>query len=191
MDPLSAAGTFASIVGLICNFKSERNSYTSNEYQEFIGWLEEKRHGEIIEIIKANSDLCSGINKFLQEDNKIIKDNLNALGDIMLKLSSRIEGLSGIALAINTRNQISEQSLKILRQFEDSASSFFIEIKLHGRSVFQFDKGGQIEYEEPRFVEDDILTLLDLGMLRLDYNSKGGRVFYITRNAVEYLKYTN
>ena len=152
--------------------------------------MEEKRHDKVVDLIKANNHLISGIQSFLREDNNVIMNKLNALGDIMSKLSSHIEGLSEIAIAVNPGHALSEQCLKILRQLDDSESSRFIELKLQGHSLFQImeGKGGNIVYEEQRFIEDDLLTLLELGMLRLDHGSKGSRIFYITRSAVEYLK---
>lgn len=192
MDPLSTASAFATIVGLICNFKSERSLSDKTEYHDFVNWLEEKRHENIIDLVKANNQLSNGIQSFLREDNKLIMSKLNALGDIMSTLSARIEGLSEIAAAVNPGHEISDQCLRILRQLNESESSRFIEIKIRGQSLFQImdGKGGNIDYEEPRFIEDDLLTLQELGMLRLDYGSKGSRIFYITRRAVEFLKYT-
>ena len=43
------------------------------------------------------------------------------------------------------------------------------------------DGNGQIQINEPRFIDDDLLKLCDLGLLRLSRNSSGGRIFTITR----------
>ena len=48
-------------------------------------------------------------------------------------------------------------------------------------------KGGQIEYSEPQFIEDDLNTLLRLGLLNQDYNSKGDPLYIVTRAAVKFL----
>ena len=34
----------------------------------------------------------------------------------------------------------------------------------------------------PRFIEDDLNTLSELGLLRVDYGSRGDRFFIITRS---------
>lgn len=48
MEPLITAGAFATIIGLICNFKNERRSVSENEYDDFVGWLNEKQHNKQI-----------------------------------------------------------------------------------------------------------------------------------------------
>ena len=53
------------------------------------------------------------------------------------------------------------------------------------------DGDGMIEIEEQRFVDDDLNQLVDLSLLRGDYNSQGGRVFYITRAAIKLLQQIN
>jgi len=45
-------------------------------------------------------------------------------------------------------------------------------------------KGGHIIYDEPQFIEDDLRCLVEIDLLRLDYGSKGSRIFYITRAAL-------
>jgi len=59
MDPLTISMTFATIVGLICNFKSERVSSSKDEYNDFIGWLETKNHNQQIEYRVKGSNLSS------------------------------------------------------------------------------------------------------------------------------------
>ena len=54
MELLSASTAFASIIGLICNFKAERKIESDNEYQEFISWLQEKKHKSVIEEVESN-----------------------------------------------------------------------------------------------------------------------------------------
>ena len=51
-------------------------------------------------------------------------------------------------------------------------------------------KGSQkkITYQEPKFMEDDLNTLVELGFLRLDFGSKGSRLFYVTRQALRFMK---
>ena len=48
-------------------------------------------------------------------------------------------------------------------------------------------KGGEIEYFEPQFIEDDLNVLVSLGLLDLDYNNNGSTLYVVTRYAVKYL----
>ena len=52
---MEALGSLATIVGLICNFKSERRASSDDEYKEFIGWLNTKQHKLVIEEIPPSS----------------------------------------------------------------------------------------------------------------------------------------
>ncbi|ANB16330.1 Hypothetical protein I596_293 [Dokdonella koreensis DS-123] len=42
--------------------------------------------------------------------------------------------------------------------------------------------------DDPRFLEDDLTTLVDLGLLDLSYNSKGGRLFSLKRAAARFVE---
>ena len=43
---------------------------------------------------------------------------------------------------------------------------------------------GNLDVTDPRFIEDDLNTLVELGILRLKHGSKGTKQFVITRQAV-------
>ena len=47
--------------------------------------------------------------------------------------------------------------------------------------------GKAFRMKEPRFAEDDLNLLVELGLLRQDFTSRGNKQFYITRNAVEFI----
>ena len=46
---------------------------------------------------------------------------------------------------------------------------------------------GKIKYDEPRFMEDDLNTLVRHGFLNLEIASRGSRRFLVTREAVRFI----
>jgi hypothetical protein len=190
MEPLSAASAFATIVGLICSFKSERRAISGDEYKAFIEWLQTKRHGKVIQYLEMNSRLIEGIRRFLEEDNKIILQKLETINNVTTKIASGIEGLAEIAREIRPNQELSHQCLNIVRELNDSSGSRFLEGTDGLHSIFQVIDGDQrtIKCDEQRFIEDDLRTLVELGLLRLDYTKQGSRIFYLTREATNLLQ---
>lgn len=45
------------------------------------------------------------------------------------------------------------------------------------------DKPGEIDIKDKRFYQDDADKLIELGLFRITFNGKGGRIFNITRTA--------
>lgn len=189
MDALTITGAFAQIVGLLCDYISVRKNISGDEYNNFISWIEKKHHDQILSLINSNNALSINIKNILNENTESLLQKLNRIDDILAKLSSNIEGLSEIAKTIKPSQMLSDQAISILKQLNESEGSFFLEIQ-GGGNIFPVGdgKGGFIKYEDIRFIEDDLRTLVEVGLLRLDYNKSGGRLFYITREAVSLLK---
>lgn len=192
MDPLSIAGAFATIIGLICNFKNEKRTVSENEYNAFVEWLTEKRYDQIIEYLEKNSSLSESIKAFLNEHNEIIIKKLNSIDEIVSNIASNIEGLSEIVGAIKPNMGISEQCISLLKQLNESGGSSFMEVKDRGIKYLQLHDGGSgdIHFNEPRFLEDDLNILVEYRFLRLEFIGSGSRVFHLTRQAVDFLQLT-
>lgn len=189
MDPVTAASTFATIVGLVSSFKAERRASSDDEYRDFLDWLSEKRHNDVVDAINANHSLSSAIEAFLREGHEEVMTKLSALDDSLLRLASHIEGFNEISKAVAPNIELSDQSISILKQLNASGGSFFMELKTLGATMYQvMDASSEIDIAEPRFVDDDLKQLCDLGLLLPDMNSKGERLFRITRASVNYVE---
>jgi len=189
MDPITAAGSFATIVGLVINFKSERKASSDNEYREFLEWLEAKNHSETIKAIQANHSLGSSIDTLLKQNHEEVVAKLAALDDSLLLLASKIPSFRNISLALAPASEISDQAISILRQLEQSGGSKFLEGKFgQGNLYLILDASGQIEIEDFRFADDDLETLCSLGLLLPSANDKGERLFTLTRASVRFLE---
>ncbi|NQZ86667.1 MAG: hypothetical protein HRT54_03705 [Colwellia sp.] len=188
MEVLTAATTFATIVGLLSNFKSERNSASEDEYKEFVSWLDEKRHKSLLDEIMSNHLLSLGIKSLLNLNHEVVLQKLSALDETLLVLSSSIGGFKEISNALAPNIELSEQAISIINQLNSTGGSSFLESNTFDGTSFLFmDTQGSLEIKEPRFVEDDLTQLVNLGLLLLDYSSQGNRIFRITRLAVKLL----
>jgi hypothetical protein len=186
VEALTAATTFATIVGLLSNFKSERKSSSDDEYKEFVDWLDEKRHKSLLDEITSNHLLGLGIKSLLNQNHEVVLQKLSDLDETLLVLSSSISGFREISNALAPNVELSEQALSIIGQLNSTGGSSFIESKTYDGTSFLFmDTQGSLEIKEPRFVEDDLTQLTNLELLLLDFSSQGNRIFRITRLAVK------
>lgn len=191
MDPLTLASSFATIVGLLCNYSAERKDTSDNEYQDFLDWLAEKRHDNLRSLIIENQGLSNSIHSLLNQNHEAILVKLGALDSSLTSLAAHLEGFRDIALAVRPDCKISDQAVSILSQLCNSGGSKFLEVKFMDGSAYQIldatSEPRQIDLSGPRFLEDDLLTLCELGLLRPEYNSQGHRLFHLTRSAAAFI----
>jgi len=190
MDPLSIASAFATIVGLMASFKAERKSTSDDEYKEFKSWLTEKHHNEIIHLLEQNKKTAISVKSFLSQDREVVLSKLQSLEKMLVYLSTKLEGVSEIALSLHPGSELSDQALNILRELVASGGSTFLVLEAKNRAPVLLLLDGdtrQIEYEDYRFLKDDLSILVELDLLRVDYNSSGNELYIITRNSVNYI----
>jgi hypothetical protein len=185
MDPLTSATTFASLVGLIGQFRSERSSLSQNDFNEFLEWLVKVQHESLKGLLETNVKATIGIKAILNEDRDAVLSKLESINSALSSFASGIPGFSEVVEAINPSTLLSKQAISLLCQFEDSQGSKLLETHhLGGMSLHLLDGNeGQINVNEPRFIEDDLRTLVKLGLLALNYNSKGENLYKYTRAA--------
>ncbi|MEM9753432.1 MAG: hypothetical protein AAF916_08605, partial [Planctomycetota bacterium] len=150
---------------------------------QYLDWLRRREHEQLANLIQANSPLSNALQELLSQQHDEVMEKLRGLDRVLSDVASHVLGFKAIADAVATESRISEQAVSILRQLNQSNASRFAEIKtLAGTSFRTWDGGREnIEITDERFIEDDLLSLCELGLLRLDYGSKGTRFFYITR----------
>lgn len=190
MDPLTAATTLATIVGLIGQFKGERSERDDGDFKVFLEWLLENQHEQLVELLNENQAASQGLESLIREDNAIVLEKLEALNSALTIFASSIGGLSVVAKALNPNSVLSDQALSILSQFESAGASKILEShSMDGPSyMFLNGKSGEIEFSEEQFLEDDFRVLCEYGLLRQDYNSQGTTMFRYTRSASNLIK---
>ena len=184
MDPLSAAMSFATIVGLLSNFKAERSG---TKLDDFIEWLKEKHHEDIARSITQNQSLSSQLQTVLALNHQELVQRLDSLDQVLSSVAAHVVTFSSLATAIRPSSVLSEQAIAIVKQFVASGAKEFWQTQYlgdAGPSFMLIGASGKLDVGDPRFVEDDLSTLVELGILRLKYGSAGTKQFVITRQAV-------
>jgi hypothetical protein len=183
MDPLTIATAFADIISLIGQFKSESENRQSKTVDEYLEWLRRQNHQELVDLISDNRALTAAISPLLKGQHDEVMAKLHSLDTVLSSVASHLPDFHAIAVAVRPESAISEQAVSVLRQMNAAQASKFDEIPILSGPEFQMidGAGGEIQFDDPRFVEDDLAMLCDLGLLRLSYTGKGNRVFTITR----------
>ncbi len=183
MEPLSIATSFATIISLISNFRSER---AGKDLKDFIEWLAEKKCENVIKLINNNGELSNQLITILEMNHQSILNKLEELDLQIASIASQMEGFSGLAISLHQESLLSEQAINIIRQLIASGAPMFIEKKSsrgENDAYILMSKGaGDIQYDDPQFIEDDLRTLHTFGLLRIDESHKNRR-FSITRLA--------
>ena len=178
------AESFAAIVGLLGQYRSEKGGQAQLEFNDFMEWLANANHTEIKELLELNVNATIYIKALLNQDHKIFKEKLDKIDAAITAFASTIDGFEALAKAVNPDSTLSKQAVNILEQFEEAGAIKVLELKMLGEAEYIFlDTSGNLEISEPRFVEDDFKTLLELSLLRHDYNSKGENIYIFTRAA--------
>ena len=192
MDLLTSATTFSTIIGLLCNFKTERSS---GEMNDFILWLKEKRHEDVATGIENNLALTKQLTDILGTNHEILIKKLESLDELLSTVATHIDSFSGLAKTIHPHAELSTQALSVLKQLVNSGAKLFMEHKnmTGDPDEYRLMDGayGPINYDEPRFIDNDLNILVRLGLLQLEIASKGSQRFLVTREAVRFIQATN
>ena len=177
---------FATIIGLICNFKSENRVASDDEYKQFVEWLDEKRHKKIISELNSNYLLGLSLKNLLNQNSQLVANKLSALDKSIIDIASQIDGFKDIAIAVSKHKGLSEQAVSILKQFSESKGSVFAELYYTTGFYYHVMDGSGLDIviDEPRFINDDLDQLCVLGLLIPDRDNDDQRLFRITRSAI-------
>ncbi len=184
MDPLTAAGSFASIVGLVANFASGRGHQDVLEIREFMEWLRFHGHHEVLAQIESNAAATASIKAALSEGKHELLARLGNIESLLTALTIDQGSLHALAVSVNPARSLSPQSIAILHAFEQaSAGKALLMQDLEGESLIFLDGARQSSYSpsEPRFFLADLKELVELQLLEADRNGQGKKLFLVTR----------
>lgn len=188
MNPLETAGAFATIVGLVGSFLNEQRNRDAHDIEEFYLWLKDHGHNEIQEKIEANQKTAISIKALLANGIDVMLQRLEKLDSMLLMVASQIEGINEVAGALGNGPILSGQAIELLKQLEKRRASGFFELYIRGGELeLNINEGGRLEYEDPRFIEDDLATLVELGFLSRESMSKGGNKYRVRRLVTKFL----
>lgn len=105
MDPVTVASAYATIVGLICAFKSERKAREDQTRDQFLSYLDTHHREELKEFILRTAGLPTEIDHLLKEDTENILHKLNDLRDSVVSLPSRVDNLRELIQSAQPRSE--------------------------------------------------------------------------------------
>ena len=176
--------SFATIVGLLNQFRSERSNKSQSDFNEFMKWLSNSHHDQLKEQLDINTNVTVYIKALLNQDHETFKNKLDKIDAAITAFASTIEGFDDLAKSINPNATLSDQSIDILRQFNDSGATSALKLEMSSGNEYVFlETSENLEINEQRFAEDDFKSLVEFGLLRLDYNSNGDDLYIFTRAA--------
>lgn len=187
MDLSVATTAFASIVSLIADFRAHRDASQSADYEEFERFLATRRHDGILGLLNRNTEIGLAIKALLKEDRDTLRDRFDRLDNAMASIASRMAGFGPLVEALRPSANVSAQAVSILQQFKDSGASKAIDIGIPGRYLLTDGNQGELVFSEAQFVQDDLMRLCEMGLLRPDVNSTGKRMFVFTRAGAQFL----
>ena len=184
MDPFA----FATIVGLLATFQFNRDG--QSDLEDFKHWLEENNHSNMVSIIENNQGIQQQLTVFMDQNHDQVMSQLAALNDLVISIASHMQGLGNIASSFAPNSGLSDQSIDVLRQFVKSDGIEMHQLQTRsyeGQHNTYYVDNFQIDYNEPRFIEADVDSLVNAGLITLARGSKGGAIYKITRQAVRFI----
>lgn len=185
MEPLTMVSTFATIVSLLSIWKSERadSDPSQQTVDQYVEWLRRHEFAQLADALCENEAALSSISDLLTSNHEEVLEKLAVIENVVIDVAGQIGELRPLANAFGVASRISDQAVSLLRQMNDGETSSLLEVNSSsGRQLLRLDgKGQSLNVSEPRFLNDDLETLCEFRLMRPDYNSKGDRIFRITR----------
>lgn len=184
------AFTFATLVGLICNFRQEKGAREGLDHQKFMEWLEYHRHEELKNLIVNQAALRTEVDNLLQRDMGQMLHKMDELSSIMVSMMGRLDEFKAITAAVAPKSELSEQSILILYTFAKSNSeTLYYNDYGAGRWNLQGDNDETcIGVYEPRFIRDDLVQLGAMDFLDVEENLDGRLACRLTRNGSRFVQ---
>jgi hypothetical protein len=181
MEPITVATAFAPIIGLLRLYKGETQGSESREFGNFIDWLRGRQFDRLADLILGHGDLARSVRGLVEDRHHEVMAKLDSLERVLAGVVRNIDVFRPLAETVGGA-QLSDQAVSVLRQLNKANESRFFENVYHGGTDYEMmAASGTIQVSEPRFITDDLLTLCELGFLRVDRDNQGKRIFVITR----------
>ena len=112
-----------------------------------------------------------------------LRTQLHLLDRDLTRMASGLEPSSRLVHALKLEGALSEHARSPLRQTPDEAkAACIVLVKTYDGSLWRFiDANGSIDVTEEGFLKDDLATLVESRLVRLDLNDSKQRVYLLTR----------
>jgi hypothetical protein len=168
----------------MADFASSRGQGDVLDIREFTQWLATHGHAELKEMIEKSHNTSISIKAALSEGKDELLDKLARIEGLLAAVTIGEGALDDLAVALRPESVLSAQSRAILVAYETVKAGQALESHmLDGTFLHFIDGNGNSTYtpDDPRFLADDLDTLLERGMLSLSHNGRGDRIFQLTR----------
>jgi hypothetical protein len=180
LDPITLAGSFATVVGLLANFKAERSGASLDE---FMVWMREQHHESLAQSIEQNKKQKEALSVILSSNHDELVGRLQTITTQLSEIASHVEGFGELAAAMGGVSPLSPQACLILKQIAASPAKLVMQHKTQAGTNYLLMNGGNgtIQSIEPRFLEEDFESLVNFRYLRVEFASNGSPKYFITR----------
>ncbi|MGP9687751.1 hypothetical protein ACT3TH_01155 [Psychrobacter sp. AOP22-C1-C5] len=186
MDAITLANSFAAIVGLLVTFQSTRDQANISDFLE---WLRENNNENTAIVIENDIELQRQLSVFISQNHEEVMAQLTTLNSLMVSVASRMDGLSGLASTFELNNSLSDQAIGVLRQFVNSKSKSIYRVEtIDGEVNYLLMSDGNIEYDDSRFIDADVQSLVDNKLITKEALSSSDFSYGITRQAVVFIE---
>jgi hypothetical protein len=190
MDPITAATSFSTIVGLICNFRQENGAREALDHQQFIEWLEYHRHEDLKNLIVNQAALQTEVDKLLRSDLTQIIQKLDDMEKLIVGFMGRLEQFKGLAAAVAPNSLLSDQAVSILCQLAESGADSLSYANYGGGNWTLMLTNGEtcMAVAEPRFIPDDLEQLANFDLVSGGRDLEGRIKCRLTRNGARFIQ---
>jgi hypothetical protein len=184
------AFAFATLVGLICNFRQEKGAREALDHQKFIEWLEHHRHEDLKNLIVNQAALRTEVDNLLRSDMAQMLHKMNELSSIMVAMMGRLDEFKALAAVAAPKAELSDQAILILYTFAKSKSQTLYHAD-YGNGQWSLQGNNDetpMRVYEPGFIKDDLLQLGAMDFLDVEMNSQGALISRLTRNGSRFVQ---
>lgn len=188
MDMYDRAMTLAQIVGLLCNYASNASDKKSLDFQEFLKWTVMHGHTEVAGAIERNHATTISVKAALAEGRDQLLERLNSLDEKLTAVAVGLGPIDAIARSLRPGTVLSDKAREMLCEFERTGAASAHERRDTSRGdgpdrkwIFLSAREQSDLEMDRRFYDDDVESLLRLGLVTMTRTLKGDRVFKLTR----------
>lgn len=179
--------TFATIVGLLCNWKQERGAAAQDRFQDFIAWLEQHHFNELSDKITASQELSRQFAELLREDNRLLGSKLDLISNATASIAAKLDRFDSLAESLNSpTDKLSDQAVELLKFFDQTGAARMVVFDPRPDRPYDikfFPKGGVAKVSDVRFLESDLRDLCAFNLVaQVDCNSSGEPIYSLTRS---------
>ncbi|MFT0213514.1 hypothetical protein VQ643_13055 [Pseudomonas sp. F1_0610] len=184
----TGTAALATITSLLAAFKADRSATQQGEFNDFITWLTEKNHNQVVEFLTQNQTTTISIKTILNQNHEQLVERLKSLEDAMFSIAINSPTFQTLAKAINPEApELSIQAKNILKFiFKDGTGAFSIKKGIDEKLQFigLNTRPSNEMLSEPRFLQEDLESLVNCGFFLFPTNNNPQ--YSITRQGIKF-----